>query len=272
MTLVRAISAELRKLFSTRMWWALGLILFGYVAFTASVLAFVFGGLGEQMAEAGQSVPTDLAPVIYSIASTIGYVFPVLLGALVTTAEFRHQTLTPTFLATPKRGNVLGAKALVMLVAGALFGVIGLIASMGTGAPILGLTGLDAELGSADTWALAGRVALAMALWAVIGVGLGALIPSQVAAIVVVIAFTQFLEPILRMAPVVAEWTGDVVKFLPAAASDALVGASFYTMFSATPSGTAATLEWWQGGLVLGGIATVLVVAGALTTWRKDVT
>ena len=272
MTLVRAISAELRKLFSTRMWWALGLILFGYVAFTASLLAGVFGGLGEQLGAAGQPVPGDLAPMIYSIASTIGYVFPVLLGALVTTSEFRHQTLTPTFLATPRRGYVLGAKAIVMLIAGALFGVIGLLGSMGPGAPILSLVGLDAELDSADTWALAGRVIIAMALWAVVGVGLGALIPSQVAAIVVVIAFTQFVEPILRMAPSVAEWTGDVIKFLPGAASDALVGASFYTAIAEAPGGGSASLEWWQGGLVLGGIALVVLVLGALTTWRKDVT
>lgn len=271
MILLRSIHAELRKLFSTRMWWALGLILFGYVAFTASLLAGVFGGLGEQLGAAGQPVPGDLAPMIYSIASTIGYVFPVLLGALVTTSEFRHQTLTPTFLATPKRGYVLGAKAIVMLIAGALFGVIGLIGSMGPGAPILSLTGLDTELGDPDTWALAGRVVIAMALWAVIGVGLGALIPSQVAAIVVVIAFTQFVEPILRLAPSVAEWTGDVIKFLPGAASDALVGASFYTAMAGGPE-SAPSLEWWQGGLVLAGIATVVLIVGAMTTWRKDVT
>lgn len=272
MILVRAISAELRKLFSTRMWWALAIILLGYVGFTASVLAAVFGGLGEQLGEAGQPMPDNLAPMIYSTASTIGYVFPVLLGALVTTAEFRHLTLTPTFLATPKRGYVLSAKAIVMLAAGALFGLVGLLGSMGPGVPILSLAGLDAELDSGDTWMLAGRVVVAMALWAVIGVGLGALIPSQVAAIVVVIAFTQFVEPILRMAPAVAEWTGDVIKFLPGAASDALVGTSFYSAIAAGPGGATASLEWWQGGLVLGGIAVVLLVAGALTTWRKDVT
>ncbi|HRN29348.1 MAG TPA: ABC transporter permease [Terrimesophilobacter sp.] len=273
MILIRSVHAELRKLFSTRMWWVLALILLGYVAFTASVLAAVFGGLGEQLASAGQPMPSDdIAPVIYAVASTIGYVFPVLLGALVTTAEFRHQTLTPTFLATPKRRYVLAAKALVMLVGGALFGVIGLLGSIGPGAPILSLTGLDAELASADTWALAGRVVVAMALWAVIGVGLGALIPSQVAAIVVVVAFTQFVEPILRMAPAVAEWTGDIIKFLPGAASDALVGTSFYSALTVGPGGASTSLEWWQGGLVLAGIAAILLIAGAITTWRKDVT
>ena len=37
----------------------------------------------------------QLAPLIYSFASSIGYVFPVLLGALAVTGEFRHKTLTP---------------------------------------------------------------------------------------------------------------------------------------------------------------------------------
>ena len=55
-------------------------------------------------------------------------------------------------------------------------------------------------LGESDTWALVGRGVLAMALWATIGVGLGSLVPNQVAAIVIVIAFTQFVEPILRLA------------------------------------------------------------------------
>jgi hypothetical protein len=30
-------------------------------------------------------------------------------------------------------------------------------------------------------------------------------------------------------------------------------------------------LEWWQGGLVLGGLALALLLVGAWTTWRRDV-
>jgi hypothetical protein len=110
-----------------------------------------------------------------------------------------------------------------------------------------------------------------MALWCVIGVALGSLVPSQVAAIVIVLAFTQFLEPILRIAPTVWEWTGNVVKFLPGAASDALVGSSLYSMIGGV-SGESMALEWWQGGLVLLAIAALASLAGFLTTWRKDVT
>jgi ABC-2 type transport system permease protein len=272
MNTVRAIGAEALKLTSTRLWWVLALVMFIYVGFTSGIIGLFFGGLGEALGETGQTpaIPDEmLPPIVYSIATSIGYVFPVILGALATTSEIRHQTLTPTFLATPKRGAVLAGKIVALGGFGALFGVIALIASIGLGAAMLAIGGFDLGLADSDNWALAGRAVIAMALWAIVGVGLGALIPSQVAAIVVVIAFTQFVEPILRTAAGVWEWAGEVGRFLPGAASDALVGASFY---GAIGMGTAAPLEWWQGGLVLLGIALLTTVVGYFTTWRRDVT
>ncbi len=271
--MIRAIRSEYRKLTSTSGWWIVLLILVGYVGFTAALLAGLFGALGEQLAGAQGAPQIDsasLPPIIYSIATAIGYVFPLILGVLVVTSEFRHQTLTPTFLAIPQRSRVLAAKLVVLFCAGAVYGVAGVLGSVGLGAPILALTGNDAALDSGETWLLLARIVLAMAIWAVVGAGIGALIPNQIAAIVVVLAFTQFVEPILRFAASIWEWTADVGKFLPGAASDALVGASFYTTLS--PATTTATLEWWQGGLVLLGLATVFAAAGAMTSWRKDVT
>jgi ABC-type transport system involved in multi-copper enzyme maturation permease subunit len=109
---------------------------------------------------------------------------------------------------------------------------------------------------------------LAMALWAVVGVGVGVLVPSQVGSIVGILAFTQFVEPIVRTAAAFVEPLAEVAKFLPGAASDALVGASFYSAFS----GDANSLEWWQGGLVLVGYAVLSLGIGAATFWRRDVT
>jgi ABC-2 type transport system permease protein len=195
----------------------------------------------------------------------------VLLGALTTTSEFRHETLTPTFLASPRRVGVLTAKLVTMAIAGVGLGLVSLVASIGVGAPILAATGNDAALGAEATWLLVGRLLLAMALWAVIGVGLGVLIPSQVAAIVVVLAFTQFVEPILRAAASVWDWTAEVGQFLPGAASDALVGSSIFTSLAQGPT-VARMLEWWQGGLVLLGIAVVAAAVGYFTSWRSDVT
>lgn len=266
--------SELTKVISTRLWWILAIILFAYVALSAGGAAFLFGDPNGMLAaqsnapEAGQIPPGVVTQLVYSFGSSIGYVFPVLFGAIAATTEFRHQTLTPTFLATPKRGRVLVAKAAVLTLFGAGFGVVAMLASVGVGAAVLAALGTDPLLGHSDTWALIGRAVLAMALWSLIGVGLGVLVPSQVAAIVIVLAFTQFVEPILRLAAGTVDWTAEVGKYLPGAASDALVGASFYSLMGSS----SASLDWWQGGIVLLAIGVVACLIGGVTTWKRDVT
>ena len=275
--ILRPVAAEFSKILTTRMWWILALVLFGYIALLAGGLSALFGGI-DSGAISSDSVNTggggslaglgSLPPLIYSFAASVGYVFPVLLGALASTGEFRHQTLTPTFLATPRRARVLGAKTIALFVVGAAFGVVALAASVGIGALVFNGFGIDPLLADSATWALIGRTVLAMALWAVIGVGLGVLVPSQVASIVIVLAFTQFVEPLLRFASSFTEVTADVGKFLPGAASDALVGASFFTL--ASPGG--AVLESWQGGLVLLAYGLLATGFGYLVSWKRDVT
>ncbi|WP_255579509.1 ABC transporter permease [Cryobacterium sp. PAMC25264] len=275
--ILRPVAAEFSKILTTRMWWILALVLFGYIALLAGGLAALFGGI-DSGAISSDSVNTggggslaglgSLPPLIYSFAASVGYVFPVLLGALASTGEFRHQTLTPTFLATPRRARVLGAKTIALFVVGAAFGVVALAASVGVGALVFNGFGIDPLLADSATWALIGRTVVAMALWAVIGVGLGVLVPSQVASIVIVLAFTQFVEPLLRFASSFTQVTADVGKFLPGAASDALVGASFFTL--ASPGG--AVLASWQGGLVLLAYGLLATGFGYLVSWKRDVT
>jgi ABC-2 type transport system permease protein len=262
----RAVASEFRKVLSTRMWWVLGLILFGYVGLVALGLGLAFGLAPES---AGMPLPADLiAPIVYSLATAIGYAIPVIYGAMSVTSELRHRTLTGVFLATPQRWIVLAAKAVAALVVGAFYGILSLLGSVGLGAVALGIAGVDNLLGDGDTWLMLARIVLAMALWALVGVGVGVLIPSQIGSIVAVIAFTQFVEPILRTAAAFVDWLTDVGQFLPGAAGDTLVGASIYLLFTA---GGGEQLQWWQGGLVLAAYAVVFAVIGSLTTWRRDV-
>ena len=181
MRFLPAIGAEFAKIFTTRMWWVLALILFVYIGLLAGGLAAFFGWLVANPEESGAGGATaippeaDLAGLMYSFATSVGYVFPVLLGALAVTSEFRHQTLTPTFLANPHRAVVLWAKfAALFVVGGVVFGVIGWAASIGPAAGALALSDLDPALDDPETWAMVGRGILAMALWAAVGVGLGA--------------------------------------------------------------------------------------------------
>ena len=273
---LRSVSAEFAKIFTTRLWWILAIVLFCYIGLLAGGLAALFGGvqtcvISPDTVNTGGAAITfgTLPPLIYSFASSVGYVFPVLLGALASTGEFRHQTLTPTFLATPRRGVVLGAKTVTLILIGAGLGLVALAASVGIGGGVLSAFGVDALLQGSETWLLVARTLLAMGLWAAIGVGLGVLVPNQVASIVIVLAFTQFIEPLLRLAASFLEVTAKIGNFLPGAASDALVGASIFTV--ASPAG-AAPLDWWQGGLVLLGYALVATIIGYFVSWKKDVT
>ncbi len=271
MSLANVARSEATKQFTTSMWWILAIVLFVYIGFTAAVLGFVF------TAAASGSLPGDAPPIpaeglpatLYSTATAVGYVFPLLIGTLMVTTEFRHKTLSPTFLATPKRGLVLWGKILVGILLGVVFGVIGVLSSVLPSAGFLAGYGLETDLGSSDTWALFARMILAFVLWVLVGIGVGALVRNQVGAIVGVLVFTQFLEPIGRAAASFVEGLSDITQYLPGAASDALVGASVFSM--STPGATVASLEWWVGGLVLLGYAVVLVVLGQLFSWRRDV-
>ncbi|MEZ3161905.1 ABC transporter permease [Microbacterium sp. BWT-B31] len=275
MSLVAASRSEFTKQFSTSMWWILAIVLVAYVGFTATVLAFALAASSTGSIGGGEGpvLPSDqLSPLLYSTATAVGYVFPLLMGTLMVTAEFRHKTLTPTFLATPRRGTVLWAKTAIGVVVGVLFGVIGVISSVGPSAGLLAAYGLDTDLGSADTWAMIGRMVLAYVLWVIVGIGVGALVRNQVGAIVGVLVFTQFLEPVARAAAAFVEQLEPVTRYLPGAASDTLVGASIFSVAAGPGAGASSDpLEWWVGGLVLLGYAVVLLVLGYLASWRRDV-
>jgi hypothetical protein len=271
MSLVAATRSEYTKQFSTAGWWVLAIVLVAYVGFTAAALAFVFGGLasGELTGANGPALSSAGVPsLVYSSATAVGYVFPLLIGTLMVTTEFRHKTLTPTFLSTPRRGVVLVGKFAVGIVVGLLYGILGSIAAVAAGAGVLSVFGIDAQLGTSDTWVLIGRMLLAFALWALVGIGVGTVVRNQVAAIVIVLAVTLFIEPIVRTVGGLVEGFGGVVRWFPSAASDALVG---QTIFGTMGAGDNSGLEWWVGGLVLLGYAVVFLVIGFFTTWRRDV-
>lgn len=273
MSLATATRSETTKQFTTSMWWVLVIILVAYVGFTAAILGWIFAASATgSISDAGPQLPAEgLAATLYSAATAVGYVFPLLIGTLIVTSEFRHKTLTPTFLATPRRGVALAAKLVVGVLLGVLYGVVGVIASVGPAAGFLAGFGLDTELTSSDTWALFGRMLLAYVLWVFIGIGVGALVRNQVGAIVGVLVFTQFLEPVIRAAGAFVEGLAEATRWLPGAASDTLVGSSIFASAMATGTTGDAPLEWWVGALVLLGYASVLLVLGYLTTWRRDV-
>ncbi|QIK63656.1 ABC transporter permease subunit [Leucobacter viscericola] len=273
--LTRSMSSEIRKVRSTKLWWILAIVLAGYSAFLGALFAFLFSSMGEALGGTGLDLPAQQAAnLVYSTVSTSGYVIPLLFGALMATGEIRHRTIGLTFTLEPKRGIVLTSKALVLFGIGLVIGIAGLIGAVGAGAVVLESTGGDAMLGTAETWLVIVRVLAAMAIWAIIGFGVGILVRNQAFAIVITLVFTQFLEPILRTVAQFLDWSAHVAKYLPGAATDAFVGAGalsdLSTIDPSMPAGV-APLGIWTGLAVLLGYALVAVLAGWLFRWRKDV-
>lgn len=267
--LTGVVRSEFRKFLSTRLWWIMGLSLVGYMAFMAAMLGFALNydpamtGMTEDVAAPDAR---EIATSIYTLAPAFGYVFPLIVGAISVTSEFRHQTITPTLLAEPRRGKVMTAKLIAALPVGLVIGVLGALTCWAVGAGTIAIMGGETFAFTLETLRIVALSALTLAIWTMVGVGFGAVVPNQIGSIIIVLAFTQFIEPIARMAIGQVEKIAGLAKFLPGAAGEALAGGSFYGTIAPT-----GMLSWWQGGLVLLAYAIVFSLIGLATTFRKDV-
>ncbi|MCL2802487.1 MAG: ABC transporter permease [Micrococcales bacterium] len=265
-----AIRSEYRKFFSTRLWWILLVCMAGYMALmTLLMVGMLHFATDEDSRQLAGVI--DLGQLAYSMVNALGYVFPVLVGALAITQEFRHQTVTPTFLVEPRRGLVMAAKLVAAIPMGFAFALASVLTVAICGSGFLAIIGEPTGLGQASTWALIGRTLLAMTLWALVGVGVGTLIPNQVVVIVVVLAVSQMVEPMLRMLPILTGRSMPVLDFLPSASGDAIIGQSFYSLMAGGGS-MGSLLPAWAGVLAL--IAWGLIPAGIglFTSLRRDIT
>lgn len=258
------VRSELRKLLSTRLWWILLLAMTAYMMFLGAVLAF---SLTTDTGSGRPMTGSEVIRTVYSLGTSLGYGFPLVVGALVMTNEFRHQTITPTLLFQPRRTHVLAAKLTVATGVGVLFGLAGTAGAVAGGAPVLAYRDIGLGLDQPAVWAVMAFSVVALTIWAAAGVGLGTVLPNQVASIVVILGFTQFVEPVLRLG--LGAWgvTEEVAKFLPGAAAEAIAGSSFYS-----ESGSLELLGRVPGAVVLICYVVVLAVVGRLTTLRRDVT
>ncbi|GIG55424.1 ABC transporter permease [Demequina activiva] len=266
-----AITSELRKLRSTRLWWVLLISMAVGVAFITGSIAFSFAFADELggTSATGEPVmmdPLETARTVYSLPVSFGYVFPVILGALAVTSEFRHRTIDTTLLLAPSRARVIAAKFIAVLPFALLYGVVGMASGVAVGAGALMLGGEPTGLDSVEVWQMLGMSVVALTVWGVVGVGFGSALTNQVVVIVVLLGWTQLVEPIVRVALAFIEPVAGAAKFLPGAAGEAMAGASFYTSV-----GAGDLLSPWAGFAVLLGYAAIAGVIGWLVTFRRDI-
>jgi ABC-type transport system involved in multi-copper enzyme maturation permease subunit len=190
--------------------------------------------------------------------TSVGALFASLLGAMSITGEICYGTIRPTFLATPNRARVIAAKVAASALAGVALGLLAEALTAGIESAGLAVRGIHIALSASDYAQLLAGGGAAAALWAAIGVGVGALVRNQVGALIGLCVWLLLIETtLIGKAP-------SAGKFAPGASAGALAGA--------IQTQTAAKLVAPAlGVLLLAAYATLAVGAGALATARRDV-
>jgi hypothetical protein len=186
---------------------------------------------------------------------------------VIVTSEFANQTAAVTFVTVPRRATVIMVKVAAAACGGALFWLAGTVIAAVATPPFLYSQHISASLAG---WTVARSVTLnllAFVAWGVFGLGLGAVLRSQMASVVAalvvyagsfgaILVFTVlhnlFHQGWMLGAPVIA----------PAVASEVMV-----TSGPAFPHAPPA----WTGGIILIGYTVALVAGGIALTKRRDV-
>jgi ABC-2 type transport system permease protein len=247
---VRAqLRAELLKQRSTRTGLGLFAAMLGLVL--VAVLLHALGLTAERLGSSSEQL------MVLGRGELLGALFAALLGALSITNEIRHGTIRSTFLVSPRRGRVVAAKVWISTLIGAGLGLAASALASGAGTAALRMRGIDVQLSGGDYVLLLAGSAAAGALWAAIGVGVGAVVRNQVPTVVGITAWLLFIEELL-----VGDLTGvdEVGRFGPGAAAAAITGQDPDTLVAPA-----------AGLLLLTLYAAAAGVAGSLATVRRDV-
>lgn len=233
---------EWLKLHTTRTPWLMLL---------AAQLIIILGASGL-LARRSADDPTATTGAVAHVG--LAGLIPLILGIMAVAGEYRHRTVTDTFLGSPRRGRVVGAKVIVYATTGLTFGLIGTATALVTTAIWLAAKGSSLDM-TADVWRTAGGGILWNGLFAAIGVGIGALIRNLVVAISAALAWLALVEGLIGqlVGTSAARW----LPFNAGTALERLPGTHGLPQAGA--------------GLLLAGYATVIVVAALLTSIRRDV-
>lgn len=250
--MIALVRAELLKLRTTRTLYGL---LFATLAMTA--LGVVAGVLtagrveGTFALESGEGIRNLLG------SGWPGAVNVLVLGILAVTGEFRHNTVTGTFLVTPNRGQVIAAKLIAFALAGLVFSVMASALTLAISLPWLAIKGISVPLLDADVLMVLVGLLIGTALYGVLGVGVGALVRNQALAVTLALVWMMVIEGILA-----AIWQGGA-RWLPGGAAQALAN-------SASQFG--ALLPMWAGGLMLAAYGLFFAATGSRFVVRRDIT
>lgn len=244
------IQAELLKLRTTR---TFRLYVVASLAFVPVTIALALNGAGKDgnaALESSEGVRNVIA------AASAGTLMLLLIGILVMAGEFRHNTATSTFLLSPDRSRVVGAKLAATGLVGVGVAIASSLLTLAIALPWLSAEGVDVGPRAGDIGIVLLGALLATVVSAVAGVGVGALVPNQTVAVTVALVWMMTVEALL------VSFKPEIGRWLPGGASSALTEV-------ATANG--GLLPMWGGALLLAGYGLVFATAGTRLLLRRDI-
>ncbi|KOX20979.1 hypothetical protein ADK67_28470 [Saccharothrix sp. NRRL B-16348] len=286
------IKSEFRKTTTTGLWWGLMiptvLLAFGWALGTGAIFKTVSDFMNSSDAEELASLlnvdPSQWQMSVFGIARSINVatIFPMIFGGLAIANEINRKTITTTFLTSPNRVSALGAKMIVYILWGAIFG-IAIVASVSIG---IALTSDAGSLPDAGGWlALAGVGVLSSILMTMFGVGVGALMTSVVGTTVVLLLYMLIVENGIQLV-LASQGLPEVIGFLPNGAVNGLTGSVASSLFLSNAgvvpedmvealrafAGALGAFDWWLSGLIFLVWSGLFFLGGWAATQRKDIT
>jgi len=275
------IRSEFRKIRTTNVWWlfAIGALALLALSFTINALNMHYGvlhqpdgsGVDPNSEEGAQlaalAAPVALTSYMVTSGQYFGLMFVMLLGIITVTNEYYHQTATTTFLTTPHRTRVIVAKA----VAGGFFGVLLWVITTAITIPATAIflngEGITPKFGDPDVIRAILLNGVAYALWALIGIGIGVLIRSQIGAtITAMVVYTVGTIAVSIIVTVLKNalhwnWVDNIQWAMPSIASGLMTSGADLP----------GQPHYWVGALVLIAWAAVTGVIGTLILRKRDI-
>jgi ABC-2 type transport system permease protein len=272
---MRLVRAELLKIRTINTWWVFGLIavllwavtfFFNYIQTSFLVNPPEGQAPVDDPGFAAAQDPVNIAANLYTNGQFFGLPIVMLLGVIVVTNEFFHQTATSTFLTTPHRTAVILAKLAAASILGVLFWVVTTALNLAIAPLMLNNLDVATQLGSWPVWQAILLNGLAYLLWAIFGVGFGVLIRSQIGATVtaMVLYFAGFIGAAIFFGVLsdrFGDWFDNLQLLVPTLASQLMVAGE--DLPGSPPR--------WAGAVVLVGYAVVTGFVGTLITRRRDI-
>lgn len=181
-------TSEIRKITTLKVWWAL-VIPPVVVGICASAISSTVATATDEFT--GGEID-EISAVGLFVALAFAMLFAAVFSAVNAGTEFRHDTITTSFLTASSRDRVVGAKVAIT----ALFSLgYGLIVSIFSILCLLLFTGGRFTL-SVDVLGYVAAGLFAVVLWSLIGAGLGLLFGSPTWPSILIVAWFPFGESI----------------------------------------------------------------------------